>query len=209
MRPPRDVNSSYYSLDQKRHTSKARPTTCYTNGRANISQNADIRQHLVSAKKRNIMSAIPRGRPTSNYKRVSIRQATQKAMRHGKFSKFLDFLLEIKNDAQNTSTDEIMSIVQEPAEYYGSNMSEKYKSQTNSSVPTNQRRKVQKKQLADYYIFAIAQEAENYFKLDEVRKQKIKCSLLSQLQAERRKYDKAMVGHTIYFYRFNRRIRIR
>jgi hypothetical protein len=80
------------------------------------------------------MSAVPRGLPPTQFKRVSIKQKSKKAMRHGKFSKFLDFLLEIKNDAQNTGANELMSIVQDSADYTESNASERRMGQRANST---------------------------------------------------------------------------
>ena len=61
-------------------------------------------------------------------------------------------------------------------------------------IPPFQRKRVPKKKLNEYYIFAIAREAENYFKLDEARKERIKDTLVNQLKTEKRKYEKALVS---------------
>ena len=123
-------------------------------------------------KKRNVMSAVPKGLPPRQYKRMSIKTDWEKGMRHGKFVKFLDFLLELRED--------------------GVSMTEKDKSKGASKRRYSYKSPLEKGthggfEDRDYYIYTIALEAQNYFKLDDVRKERIKTNLITQLQEERRK----------------------
>lgn len=201
-----------YSKMDSLNNEKKRPTTSHLNNKVTSSYNSDIhssinygevnttddlrahRQERLFIKKRNVMSAIPKGRPPPQFKRVSIKKTTEKGMRHGKFSKFLEFLLEIKNEAQNGTTDDAVSLHEISDNYYTTNASENRIGKRNMSAPGRPRNSIQRKQISDYYIFTIAKEAENYFKLDEVRKQRVRDKLVAQLAAERKKYEQAKVS---------------
>ena len=47
--------------------------------------------------------------------------------------------------------------------------------------------------MSEYTILTIAKEAQNYFQLDEIRKQRIRDSLKSKLNEERKRFEKAKV----------------
>jgi len=180
---------------------KSRPATGQINARLNLSQSSDtasrfdygasrandeimsLRYNKRSINNRNIRSAIPRA-PKSNYRRESIKKKTEKNMRHGKFSKFLDYLLDIKNEAQNTTADDINSLMQSNETYQPK--SQKF-GVRNMSAPGRARKRPTKDQISEYYILTIAREADNYFQLDEIRKKRIRDMLVDKLNNTRKK----------------------
>lgn len=92
-------------------------------------------------------------------------------MRHGKFVKFLDFLLELREDGVSMTEKDRSKVTAKRRHSYKSPL------ETGSNSGFEDR---------DYYIYTIALEAQNYFKLDEIRKERIKANLLTQLNEERK-----------------------
>ncbi|CAI2367198.1 unnamed protein product [Moneuplotes crassus] len=191
-------------MDVYKNIGRSRPTTGYINQRVQLSQSSEAASRFdygasrandeimslnnYGFSQRNIQSAIPRVKTKTCYRRESIKRKTDKNMRHGKFSKFLDYLLEIKNDSQNTTADEISSVMKTNESSY--HKIPKKIGMRNMSAPGRPRKRPTKEQISDYIIMTIAKEAENYFKLDTMRKQRIRDSLADKLFSEKKKIDR-------------------
>ena len=173
---------------------KIRPTTSNMVDRGKLNRSGDIgvysnydsakinedlkmlnREGNLFFKKRNVMSAVPKGLPPRQYKRMSIKTDCENGMRHGKFVKFLDFLLELREDGISMTDKDMTKGAGKRRHSYKSPL------ETGSHNGFEDR---------DYYIYTIALEAQNYFKLDEIRKDRIKGNLLTQLNEEKRKKDR-------------------
>lgn len=195
------LSTPYTAVDTISKPVKARPTTSYTQVRMDMSHSSDfnsaidyggfklnddlraLRADNKFFKKRNVMSAVPKGLPPTQYRRVSIKQATKKEMRHGKFSKFIDFLLELKSEAQNASLEEVLSVIPGSDSSKSRSVPGSKMGKRNMSLPAQRQKKATKKDSTDYYILTIANEVENYFKLDEVRKKRVRDSLAAQVKS--------------------------
>ena len=146
-----------------------RPNTGHINTRMNLSQSSNKASSLNKDSRklrnnRNIKSAIPSGIP-----KPAIRKKLQNCekFKSGKFSKFLDYLIEIKNDMHNASIDDFTPFL------HHNNDEQDLQGKTregNMSAMRKGGKKPTQRQISEYYILTIAKEAETYFKLDEIRK---------------------------------------
>jgi len=206
----RNKSSSPYNMIDVYESMKSRPTTGNINQRGQLSQSSEhtskydygaskaneeimsLRYNRRGTSNRNIRSAIPQhltqdnyilhqGHNKPNFRRESIKKKTEKEMRHGKFSKFLDYLIDIKNEEQNTTMDDINSLMK------SNDTSFKKQANRNMSAPGRARKKPTKDQISEYYILTIAKEADNYFQLDKIRKNRIRDMLIEKHDQLRRK----------------------
>ena len=131
--------------------------------------------------KRTVKSAHPRNRfersglPPKQFKRISIKANVNKGLRHGKFAKFIDFLLELREDGANDTSKVIF-------------LAKLFLGDSRKTSVSN------KQFISDESMMNEVAEFENYFKLDQMRKERIRDKLLTKLDQQHK--DNKFVSQT-------------